>query len=190
MNKDTLSLYERAAAEESEWIMQSKKDPAAFRPLYLRYFRSVYLFMLRRVGDKELSADLTQQVFLKALLHIPRYELRGIPFSVWLFKIALNHLNEYYRKSKQARTVVLDEAGLETLFEEITADQRLENLEQQLPAILQKLSLPDLQLIELRYFENRSFYEIGQLLGITENYAKVRTYRALDRMKKLFQHSK
>ena len=44
----------------------------------------------------------------------------------------------------------------------------------------------DLQLIELRYFEKRSYREIGEILEITENNAKVRTFRALERLKKLF----
>lgn len=176
--------------EEAAWIAQAKLNPAAFKPLYQRYFRNVYLFLLRRIGDTDLAGDLAQQVFLKALLGISKYEDRGIPFSIWLFKIALNQCNEFFRKSKQARIVVLEEAGLEVIYEEMTAHQRIEDLEQQLPAILERLTPPDLQLIELRFFENRSFHEIGLLLGITENYAKVRTYRTLDRMKKLFQHPK
>ncbi len=176
--------------EEHGWINQARQDPAAFKPLYERYFRNVFLFLLKRVGDKELAGDLTQQVFLKALLNIPRYEIRGVPFSVWLFKIALNHMNEYYRKTKHLRTVVIDTDALEILYEEMTADQRLEDLEQRLPVILQKLDLPDLQLIELRFFESRSFHEIGQLLGITENNAKVKTYRTLERLKKLFHETK
>jgi RNA polymerase sigma-70 factor (ECF subfamily) len=55
--------------------------------------------------------------------------------------------------------------------------------------LLQCLSLlkdGDLQLIELRYFEKRSYREIGEILEITENNAKVRTFRALERLKKLF----
>jgi RNA polymerase sigma-70 factor (ECF subfamily) len=190
MKTNTVSVDEQTRASEQDWINQARQDPAAFKPLYERYFRNVFLFLLKRVGDKELAGDLTQQVFLKALLNIPRYEIRGVPFSVWLFKIALNHMNEYYRKTKHLRTVVIDTDALEILYEEMTADQRLEDLEQRLPVILQKLDLPDLQLIELRFFESRSFHEIGQLLGITENNAKVKTYRTLERLKKLFHETK
>jgi len=190
MTEESVSPKKGITHDEITWINQAKQDPAGFKPLYDRYFRNVFLFLLRRLGDKDLAGDLTQQVFLKALLNINKYEIRGIPFSVWLFKIALNHLNEYYRKSKHIRSVVLEEAALENLYEEMTADQRYVDLERQLPSILQKLDLSDLQLIELRFFESRSFHEIGQLLGITENHAKVKTYRTLDRMKKLFHEAK
>ncbi len=66
--------------------------------------------------------------------------------------------------------------------------QRMDDQEQK-KKLLQCLSLlkdGDLQLIELRYFEKRSYREIGEILEITENNAKVRTFRALERLKKLF----
>jgi len=44
----------------------------------------------------------------------------------------------------------------------------------------------DLQLIELRFFEKRSFKEIGEILDITENNAKVKSFRALEKLKQLY----
>ncbi|NJM24973.1 MAG: sigma-70 family RNA polymerase sigma factor [Bacteroidia bacterium] len=65
----------------------------------------------------------------------------------------------------------------------------MEEWQLRLPFILEKLKPEELQLIELRYMESRPFKEVADILGISENYAKVRTYRVLDKMKKLFlQH--
>jgi RNA polymerase sigma-70 factor (ECF subfamily) len=86
--------------------------------------------------------------------------------------------------------VLLDEAITENLFEELTADNQIDELTRRLPEILQKLKPADLQLIEFRFFEGRSFREIGMLLEITEIHAKVKTYRALDKMKILFHLKK
>ncbi len=167
-------------------IKRSQTDPEAFKPLYEKYFKKIFLFTLRRVEEKELARDITQQVFLKALNSIRKFQLRGLPFSAWLFRIAINECNDYFRKSKKARLVTIDEQITESLFEEMMADNRMDELKLRLPVILKTLTPDELQLIEFRFFEQRSFREIGLLLDITETYAKVKTYRALDKMKKRF----
>ena len=51
----------------------------------------------------------------------------------------------------------------------------------------QELPEDELQLIEMRFFEKRSFKEIGEILEITENNAKVKTYRILEKLKKIIK---
>lgn len=171
---------------EDRLIKEAIANPDCFRPLYESYFKKVYLFVLHRVGNKELAGDLTQQVFLSALTHLDRYQFRGFPFSAWLFRMAINQCNDFFRKTKRNRVVVLEEESVENLFVELTADQTIEEWERQLPAILEKLEQDELYVIELRFFEARPFKEIADILNITENNAKVRTYRILEKMKKLF----
>ncbi|MFZ5999034.1 MAG: RNA polymerase sigma factor [Bacteroidota bacterium] len=183
---DRITISTDSETTEMEWVRQSAENPAAFKPLYERYFKKVFLFVLHRVGDRDTAGDLTQQVFLSALNHIGRYQFRGLPFSAWLFRIAVNQCNDYFRKAKRSRTVVIDEVPLENLYDELTADQTLDEWQRMLPTILEQLPPDELQVIELRFFENRPFKEVADILGITETYAKVRTYRILDRMKKLF----
>jgi len=172
--------------EEETLIKQSQADPEAFRPLYEKYFKRIFLFVHHRVGDKDLTSDITSQVFLKALLNIKKFSFRGLPFSAWLFRIALNECNDFFRKNKRYRIVSMEEDMVEHLYEELTSETRLEDLRQRLPSILQKLSVHELQIIELRFFEQRPFKEVGDILGISETYAKVRVYRILEKMKKLF----
>ena len=50
---------------------------------------------------------------------------------------------------------------------------------------LRLINEKDLALIELRYFERRSYREIGEIISVTENNAKVKTFRALQRLKKV-----
>jgi len=173
-------------ADEAALIRQAQANGEAFRPLYEKYFKKIFLFVLHRVGDKALTADITSQVFLKALLNLPKYTFRGLPFSAWLFRIALNECNDFFRKHKRHRLVSLDDDAIQNLHEELTAATHLEDLERQLPRILQELSADDLQIIELRYFDQRPFQEVADILGISETYAKVKVYRALDKMKKRF----
>jgi RNA polymerase sigma-70 factor (ECF subfamily) len=173
-------------AWEDEIILRAQKEPGAFQALYEKYFRQILLFVLRRVGDKSLAKDITQQVFYKALLNIGRFQLRGFPFSSWLYRIAINECNEYFRKSDRIRWVALEESHVEWLYEELTADSERDNWEKKLPAILGKLKPDDLLVIELRYFEGKSFQEIAEIMNWSVLNAKARTYRTLHKMKKLF----
>lgn len=177
---------DKQTVKEEDVIRASQRDPSAFRPLYEKYYRSIFRFVLHRVADKEVTADLTSQVFLKALLHLDKFQLRGFPFSSWLYRIAINECNDFFRKTKKARAVVLEEGIIESLHDEMFGNDEMDEWQRRLPFILEKLKPEELQLIELRYMESRPFKEVADILGISENYAKVRTYRVLDKMKKLF----
>ncbi|MBL7885021.1 MAG: sigma-70 family RNA polymerase sigma factor, partial [Bacteroidia bacterium] len=52
-------------------------------------------------------------------------------------------------------------------------------------SIISELPEDELQLIEMRFFEKRAFKEIGEILNITENNAKVKTYRIIEKLKKI-----
>jgi RNA polymerase sigma-70 factor (ECF subfamily) len=184
------SIQQKQAVNEEDAIRKSAKDPNAFRPLYQLYFKRIYLFVFHRVGEKELAADLTQQVFLNAMLNIHKYEFRGLPFSSWLFRIAVNQCADFFRKNKKARMVVLEEANIRDLYTELTEEQSWDEWERKLPVVLEQLDADDLQLIELRYFEQRPFKEVSEIMGLSESNTKVRTYRILDKMKKIFLQQK
>ena len=172
--------------DEERIIRQAQTDPAAFKPVYEMYFRRIFVFVHHRIGEKELSADVTHQVFLKALTNLSKFQFRGVPFSAWVFRIALNECNDYYRKTRKARLVSLDEKATSNLFDELTYDIRLDELENRLPEMLGKLNFDELQLIQLRFFESRSFKEVGDIVGISEGNAKVKTYRAVGKIRKMF----
>lgn len=170
--------------EEALQIEAARRDPAQFRPLYEKYYSTIFRFVYRRVDDKELTADLTSQVFLQALMHLPRYEVRAVPFSAWLYRIATNEVLQFFRKQNRVgvvRQVMIGEELVSELHEE---GEEKERLVERLALTLEKLSEQEVQLIELRFYEQMSFRDIGYTLRITENNAKVRTYRLLEKMKK------
>jgi RNA polymerase sigma-70 factor (ECF subfamily) len=175
--------------EEIALIDKSKKNPKFFEPLYNHYFKDIFLFILSRVGDKEVSGDLTSQVFLKALVNLKKYKHMGFRISAWLMKIADNEVKYYFRKTNRMRNVTITNEALENLGQIIEEDNN-ENLLEALVRLLQNLEEEALQLIELRFFEKKSFQEIGYVLDITENNAKVRTYRLLDKLRNAMSHEK
>src|SRR5512138_2519151 len=76
-------------------------DQQAFARLYDGYVDRVYRFIFFRIGDEQTAEDLTSQVFLKAWEHLGRYEVRGISFGPWLFRIARNLVIDHYRTRKE-----------------------------------------------------------------------------------------
>jgi len=174
-----------AAAMEAEWleVQAAQANPARFRPLYERYYEPIYRFVYRRTSDSDLSADLSSQVFLKALQRLSGYEYRGVPFSAWLFRIASNEVAQHFRDSRNQRTVSVEDHTLVEVAEEMELDEDLWQVEDLIGA-MDLLKPSDIEVIELRFFEQRPFKEVAEILGITESNAKVKTYRILERLKK------
>ena len=182
--KHFTKVPEEGIQQEEKVIEASRSDPEQFRGLYEKYYKAVFLFIFHKVDQKETAADLTSQTFLKALQHIATYEHRRLPFSAWLYRIANNETMQYFRKTKRIRKVVIDETLLSELQDREEAPD-LETMKIQLVKAIDTLPVEDIQLIELRFFEKKSFREIGFILDITENYAKVKTYRLLEKLKKM-----
>lgn len=191
-----ISLFSRdqppskySSKQEAAQIKAAQENPEAFRTLYEAHYKTIYLFIYRRVEGQALTADLCSQVFLKALLNIKKYRFIGVPFVGWLYRIAYHEVGQYYRKSKKERKVVVDEEILHELAaDQVDTDEERQQIMQRLLAALNALSLEDLQLVEMRFFEQKTFKEIGYVLDITENHAKVKTYRVLDKLRKKLRH--
>lgn len=167
--------------EELQLILAAKAEPARFAPLYERYFGDIYRFLLRRAQDPDLTADLTQQSFLKAMLGLARYEPRGLPFRAWLYRIALNEVRMHWRKKKEV-LIDLSYREVQGLSEEMGLEMD-EHEMQRLAAAMSRLDVEKARLIELRYMDGLSFNELGQVLGIGEDAAKMRTHRTLAQLR-------
>ena len=168
---------------EEEQITAAKADPALFEPLYNKYYEPIFRFVYQRLNDKDTAFDITSQVFLKAMSNLQRYAFKGLPFSSWLYRIAQNELTQLFRDNKSKRTVNVETPGLFKIVDEME-EQWMDDYEEGLAKCLAQLPEGELQLIEMRYFEHRHFKEIGEILGITENNAKVKLYRLLEKLKK------
>lgn len=170
--------------EEEGWIAAARTDPAAFSPLYHRYHKPIFLFILKRVHDRDLCSDLASQVFLKALGAIGRYEGRGLPFKAWLYRIALNEVLMHFRRHKGKQYMEVTTPQASALLLSGTADQEPDRsldpeVMSALSTALTSLAPGQAMLIELRFFDGLSFQEMGHVLGIAEAAAKMRTHRVL-----------
>ncbi|MGQ3012199.1 MAG: RNA polymerase sigma factor [Flavobacteriales bacterium] len=166
--------------EEEKYIYISQRDPRAFEWLYNRHHDRIFRYVYSKVRDTEQTADLTSEVFLKALMNIRNYEPKGIPFSAWLFRIAVNEVNMYFRRSGKVKHISVHE----DLREEWNAQWDDPVWRRRLAEALGRLSPEDLQLIEWRFFDGIRFKEIAEMESSTEAAVKMKVYRILEVLKK------
>jgi RNA polymerase sigma-70 factor, ECF subfamily len=175
--------------DEQLIIEAAKQNPEHFGPLYDKYYKQIFGYVYQRMDCKDTAFDVTAQVFLKALTNINRYEFKGVPFASWLFRIAHSEVMQLFRDQKNKRAINADVGDLRHIYEEVQ-EPFFEEYIPALQKLIKQLPEEDLQMIEMRFFEQRPFKEIAEILNITENNAKVRMYRILERLKKTITNFK
>lgn len=157
-------------------------DTEAFGQLYGCYFERIYRFVRLRVGNPSDAADITHDVFLKALRNIGRFSPRHeSSFEVWLFTLARNTLIDGWRRSPHE--VPFDALLDEPLAEDIASDPErvadwhitLEELQQALVALTEEQR----EVILLRFFVGLSARKAGAILGKQEGTVRGIQFRAL-----------
>jgi len=100
-----------AADDELAIVRRAQRQPAAFAPLYERYVDAVFGYCHRRTSDREAAADLTHQIFARALTALPHFsdDPEGGSFRSWLFTIARNLVIDTHRARRE--TASLDAAA-------------------------------------------------------------------------------
>lgn len=183
------SAYHKTGKEikaELEIIKKCQRNPEYFGPIYRKYYDQIYLFVYKRVDHLDITADITSRIFLKCLKNIGKYKYQGVPFSAWLYRIAINEVNTFFRQQKKLeRTVNIDDQHIGILVSELDYTEPQIDPQVLIPVLLEQLSDHEVQFIELRFFEERTFKEMGYLLGITEINAKIKTYRILKKLNKI-----
>jgi RNA polymerase sigma-70 factor (ECF subfamily) len=180
---------------EARLIEQCRTDPNAFGLIFDRYYKPVFGYLMRRTGDYDLAKDMAAETFLKAFLKIGSFQWRGISVSAWLYRIAGNELNQYYRNSKykpQSLQQLLENPQMEKLLH-ADADNEREMMQQELKAhqdyntIRQNLLQLDTkyqEVIALRYFEQKTNPQIAEILDKNEGTVKSLLSRGLEKLRK------
>ncbi|MFW6113405.1 MAG: RNA polymerase sigma factor [Actinomycetota bacterium] len=171
---------ERTHHEDGALVQRAKEDREAFDALYRKYLKKVYTYVYYRVGRVEDAEDITESVFLHALIHLNRYQDRGIPFSAWLLRIAHNLVANWHRSASRRSMVGLD--AVELLSDGgPTPEESLEEEEDFRELRNELRSLPDerQQALILRYAEGLKHREIGDVMGKSAGAVKVLVHRSL-----------
>lgn len=172
----------QAPPGEEALIADAQRNPERFAPLYEKYYHQIYIFICKRVANRDTVADITSQVFVQAISHISSYRNQGFPFSSWLYRIANNEVAMFYRKTGNKVFVDVNEEGIAKI--ETDSGLQLLNKEnsQYLFYLLNCLNKQEMEIIQLRYFEDKSYTEISEILNISENSARIKVFRAIKKL--------
>lgn len=177
------NLEENSQILESLLTKAKQGQQTAFGEIYNLYFKKIYSFIYYRVSHKEISEDLTEDVFLKAFTKINSVN-ENKAFIGWLYQIARNKVIDYYREKKL--TIGLDEVENTLEYETNVVD--IVNLEQEQILLLKYIKdLPaDQQVVlKLKFFEDLNNTEISKILNKSEGSIRVTQHRAILKLQEL-----
>ena len=148
--------------------------------IYQAYARTVYRYLLSKTQNETIAEELTQETFYQAIRSIDRFD-GTCKISTWLCAIAKHQLQIYWRKHPTVEALETQEGllGGNVEAEFLCGEQRIA-----LMKTLHSCPEPFREILYLRIFGNLSFKEIGEILGRSENWARVNFYRAKERLKK------
>ena len=162
-----------------------EKSEEAFRVLVERYSGLVYHAALRQTGDARASEEIAQAVFIALARKAGRLG-RGAPLSAWLFRATRFAAANLARAEARRANREKEAAMLETTLAPANDESSVERVAPRLNAALERLGTKDRNALLVRFFEGKSHREIGESLGLTEEAAKKRVARALERLRTLF----
>ena len=181
-------------SEEKELVRQAQKAPDAFAKLYDQYYPKIFGYILRRTANLEAAQDLTSETFFNALNKLWQFRWRNVSFSSWLYKIAANEINQYFRRAEYKKSISLEELqeqGFEPVSsndpesELIEAQEELRQHREFLEVQNKIVRLPAKyqEVIALRFFEQKQIREISEILGKKEGTVKSLLHRAVEKLR-------
>ncbi len=188
--------------KENELIEQSKSDPKAFEKLFDNYYHAVFRYAAHRTGNIEVSSDIAAETFFKAFNKIYTYNPKIAPFSAWLFKIANNETNYYFRKHKYtpfSYNAAVEDGGFREPASPVDIEKEFmdaqEEMEKnkdflQVKEAICKLPARYQEVIVLKFLEDKKISEISLILNKKEGTIKSLISRGLARLRKYFSRKR
>ncbi len=178
--------------QERELLLRIQSDRKEFGILFDHYYKPIFGYLYRRTGTYDLAKDMAAETFLKAFLKIDSFVWKDIAISSWLYRIATNEANQFFRKRKY-KAAALESMVDFDLATQVDGEEERQALETELKQhddfilIQQKLSLLNIryqEVIALRYFENKDNREISAILGKPEGTIKSLLSRGLEKLRR------
>jgi RNA polymerase sigma factor (sigma-70 family) len=161
-----------------------EKSEAAFAELVGRHLDLVYSAALRRLGgDAHRAADVAQQVFTTLARDAANLSRHAV-LTAWLYTATRNAAIDLIRSEQRRHTREQEASTMQNLFA-TTPDAVWEKLRPELDQIMDELSDGDRTAVLLRFFEKRPFADIGAALQLSEDAARMRIDRALEKLRTL-----
>ncbi len=163
------------AVDDADLVGRARAgDQVAFARLFEQYHAPILNYLHRMVGERALAEDLTQDAFVKAYNALPATR-PDLAFKAWLYRIATNTAISHLRRRKIVQWVPFlpghERAGDESIERSVGGQYDVEQVLARMPKHYAAALL-------LRHYQGLSLIETAEALGVSENAAKLRLFRA------------
>jgi len=156
-----------------------------FDDIYNEYKEIVFNYVFWRVNDYDEAVDLTQEIFIKIYKNLGKFKGES-SMKTWVMSIAINHLNDFFRKKKKFNPVYFEENSREDDYEDPGPIEEMD-LEDTIKVerALQKLKDWEREILTLYYMEGFQYEELSKLLNIPLGTVKSRLNNAKKSLRKV-----
>lgn len=169
-SKKNVCCKDLSDAELITLIQIQKKNKEAYYNLTERYSKKLFTYIFHFVGDKSETEDILQNVFSKTYKNLDKFDVSR-KFSSWIYRIAHNESVNFLKRRNKRYTVSWEDISttkdkLDTATNEEIPEEKWEHMEivREIDEALAKLPPKYKQVLKLRYFQEYSYEEIGDIL--------------------------
>ncbi len=150
--------------------------------IYKKYAKKIYNYLLNLTNDEDIAEDLLQETFYSAVKNINKFKHES-SVKTWLYTIAKNKWNDYYKKNKKSSEIQGIEENLDYLY--TTSEEEILDKEELISKYrrIHKLDEKSKEIVYLRIGTSFSFKEIAKIVGNTEENVRVIFHRAKIKLK-------
>ena len=185
--------------EEKQLLEKVKENPQFFGKIFDAFYKPIFNYIFHRVADYDISRDIAADTFLKAYLKIHAFTWKNVSILTWLYRIATNEINYYYRNNKVTKLpldLLGSHANILFEFDDYQSEKQLIENEMKLnedfarvQRSLKKLNTRYQEVLSLRFFEKKSLKEISEILDKKEGTIKSLLSRGLEKLKIAFNRA-
>ncbi len=156
-----------------------EQDARYFSQLYRRYAGKVFAKCISMLADHGMARDATQDVFIKVLLNLSKFTEQS-SFSTWVYSITYNYCIDLIRKKKKNILIFTEDMGRMGTETDVNIPDSviLEMETKRLEKVMDKLPVGDKAILDMKYTDDMSIKEIGEVLNKTESAIKMQIMRA------------
>ena len=187
-----MDVINKLMAQEDKWIkaIQKKGSEQAANALIHNYYNEIFGFVYKQTLDRELTKDITQEIFISMLRSLHSFDGRA-KFRTWLYKIANTRVIDHYRSKyyqQQRQTELMDEPHLYESTE-FTFDLETKEEVETVLKLLSQFKRDLQQIVSLKIYGGCTFSEIAASMKIPESTVKTKYYAVIRKLQHLLKEN-
>ena len=178
---------EEELQEEKKWLQAACGSTELFSYFYKKYVFEIYNFIYQMTSNVELTADLTGETFMLAILNYRNFKMENITLRPWLYTIARNLVARYFNRDKAEKNALNEYAIRQESVDWNPLDDLIHDENTKIILkLLRTLDPLKQEIIILKEWHKHTFKDISKILDMNENTVKAQYYRGLRKLKQLW----